>query len=121
MLKPLLPVLFSSLLAVTWSSVANMMWLFTPSFPIWPFSIVFFILLTISLVIVRKFNTDPEAAINRVMSQSVARLILSGIAFAAFQYFFQERSKELLIHFVPHYFIFTLSDIVGQVKQPRQS
>lgn len=82
----------------------------------WFFSLGFFSLLSLALNIVYIQKTDSRSFINTIMVSSGARLLASAVAFLIYSYVFEASTRSFIIHFMFHYFVFAIFEIVFLIK-----
>lgn len=112
-LKPVfISLIVTSALSFAFQSV------FTQSLPEWHWimSISFFALLSFILNIVYIQRTDSRTFINTIMVSSGARLLSAAVAFLIYSYNFQEYNKPFIAHFMMHYLVFAIFEILFLLK-----
>lgn len=82
----------------------------------WFFSLAFFTLLSLALNIVYIQKTDSRSFINTIMVSSGARLLASAVAFLIYSYVFEAGTRSFIIHFMFHYFVFAIFEIIFLIK-----
>jgi hypothetical protein len=110
-------VFLAVLASVGWSFLAGEIWQDQCAQVLWPWIILFFVLLNSALFLLVRFKNTADTAINNIMTVSVVRLIASGGAFALLQALNDGSGKSVIIHFIPHYFIFSIMEFVARIKQ----
>lgn len=82
----------------------------------WVYSLGFFTLLSLVLNLVFIQKTDSRSFINTIMVSSGARLLASATAFLVYSYLFEASTKLFILHFMLHYFVFTIFEILFLIK-----
>jgi hypothetical protein len=111
-------ILFAFISAALSAFVSAMLWAVSGSFKTyhWYLSLVFFLLLFSALFLFRKSSNDATSAIYNIMTASVGRLLASAMAFLIYGYLYPYGKNAMLAHFIPHYFIFTGTELCFLLK-----
>lgn len=110
------PILIS--LIVTAAGSFSISTLFTSELPIshWLISIAYFTILSLVLNLIYIQKTDSRTFINTIMVSSGARLLASAVAFLIYSYLFGTSTRSFIIHFMFHYIVFTIFEILFLIK-----
>lgn len=110
------PVIFSIIIASAFSfTIQTFVTMALPQWH-WIMSVCFFSFLSLVLNIVYIQRTDSRTFINTIMVSSGARLLASAVAFLIYAYNFQEYNKPFVFHFMVHYMVFAIFEIVLLLK-----
>ncbi|MBP9070289.1 MAG: hypothetical protein KBG47_12330 [Bacteroidia bacterium] len=110
------PVIFATL-GSTFSSIL-ILYLFSgsPQNIHWIFSIVFHLAVAIVLGVIAFIDPDPKMLASNLMSISLGRLLVSGLAFLIYCLTFPGTKKWFMVHFMIHYMLFAFFEIVFLIK-----
>lgn len=87
----------------------------------WYFSLAFFLILFAALYYFKKTGSNGQTEISNVMTASLGRLLASAVAFMIYGYAFPFGKNAMLVHFVPHYFIFTGTELYFLLKLAKKN
>jgi len=82
----------------------------------WAYSIGFHLLVALVLGILAVVDPNPKTLASNLLSVSLGRLLICGIAFLIYKLNFPNQQKWFMVHFMIHYVLFTFFEIVFLLK-----
>ena len=82
----------------------------------WLYSLVFFCVLSLIINIFYIQKTDGKTFVSLIQGASIARFLVSGIAFFIYTQLHPNFNTKFMVHFMGHYFVFTFFEMLFLLK-----
>ena len=82
----------------------------------WLFSLVYFSVLSLIINVFYIQKTDGKTFVSLIQGASIARFLVSGIAFFIYAQLYPNFNTKFIIHFMGHYFVFTFFEMLFLLK-----
>lgn len=110
------PILFSILVSCLVSFLLKFLGVANAYDNHWLYSLAYLSVLSVIINLFYIQKMDGKSFVSLIQGASIARFLLSGVAFFVYSLLFPDFNISIVMHFMLHYFIFTFFEILFLLK-----